>query len=107
MQPMRIHKRWGGGGGFLKEHDSTCSQLIKPKSKAIGSHMRLMEPSEPPWLLNQSVKLTLSRALTSRMPPSGSTRALTMGDVPNAKEFAAYISTEYEHNMSSDVVHCL
>jgi hypothetical protein len=55
----------------------------------MGSHMRRMEPSEPPWLLNQSVKLTLSKARTLRMPPSGSTRALTMGDVPKAKELAA------------------
>ena len=55
----------------------------------MGSHMRLMDPSEPPWLLNQSVKLTLSKALTLRMPPSGSTNALTTGDVPSAKELAA------------------
>ena len=59
----------------------------------MGSHMRLMDPSDPPWLLNQSVKLTLSRARTLRMPPSGSTRALTMGDVPSANEFAACTNT--------------
>ncbi len=67
----------------------TWSQFKKPKAYAMGSHMRRMEPSEPPWLLNQSVKLTLSKARTLRMPPSGSTRALTMGDVPKAKELAA------------------
>ena len=61
----------------------------------MGSHMRLMDPSDPPWLLNQSVKLTLSRALTLRMPPSGSTRALTMGDVPKANELAACITAQH------------
>ena len=55
----------------------------------MGSHIRRMDPSEPPWLLNQSVKLTLSNALTLRMPPSGSTSALTIGEVPNANELAA------------------
>ena len=55
----------------------------------MGSHMRRMEASEPPWLLNQFVKLMLSRALTLRMPPSGSNRALTTGDVPSARELAA------------------
>lgn len=57
----------------------------------MGSHMRLIDPSEPPWLLNQSVKLTLSKALTLRIPPSGSTNALTTGDVPSAKELAACV----------------
>lgn len=56
----------------------------------MGSHMRLMEPSLPPWLLNQSVKEMLSRARTDRMPPSGSISALTIGEVPNASELAAY-----------------
>lgn len=55
----------------------------------MGSHMRRIEASEPPWLLNQSVKLMLSRALTLRMPPSGSNRALTTGEVPSARELAA------------------
>ena len=58
--------------------------------------MRRMEASEPPWLLNQSVKLMLSRALTLRMPPSGSNRALTTGDVPNARELAACRSETHE-----------
>ena len=61
-----------------------------------------MEPSDPPWLLNQSVKLTLSRALTSRIPPSGSISALTMGDVPSAKELAAYMSVSTSISISSD-----
>ena len=49
--------------------------------------MRSMEPWLPPCDLNQSVKEILSRARTSRMPPSGSTSALTTGDVPRAREF--------------------
>ena len=49
--------------------------------------MRSMEPWLPPCDLNQSVKEILSRARTSRMPPSGSTSALTTGDVPSASEF--------------------
>lgn len=42
----------------------------------MGSHMRLSEFSDPPWLLNQSAKEMSSRARTSRMPPSGSNSAL-------------------------------
>ena len=51
-------------------------------------HMRSMDAWLPPWLLNQSVKETASSARTSRMPPSGSNSARTMGDVPSASEFA-------------------
>lgn len=51
-------------------------------------HMRSMEFWEPPWLLNQSAKEMESNARTSRMPPSGSINARTMGDVPSANEFA-------------------
>ena len=53
----------------------------------MAHHMRSIEPWLPPWDLNQSVKDTLSSALTSRMPPSGSKSALTTGEVPSAKEF--------------------
>ena len=54
----------------------------------MGSHMRSMEAWLPPWLLNQSVKEMLSRARMSRMPPSGSNRERTMGEVPRASELA-------------------
>lgn len=49
-----------------------CCSRLSP----MGSHIRSMEAWLPPWLLNQSVNDTLSRARTSRMPPSGSTREL-------------------------------
>ena len=51
--------------------------------------MRSMEPWLPPWLRNQSAKEMRSRLRTACMPPSGSTRARTIGDVPNANELAA------------------
>ena len=59
----------------------------------MGSHMRLMLCRDPPWEVNQSLKLTLSRARTERMPPSGSNNARTTGDVPSAREFAACMSS--------------
>ncbi|KAA6421972.1 MAG: hypothetical protein FRX49_07991 [Trebouxia sp. A1-2] len=83
------HKESEEQAHFVAHDGLNLNKFKKPKAYAMGSHMRRMEPSEPPWLLNQSVKLTLSKARTLRMPPSGSTRALTMGDVPKAKEFAA------------------
>lgn len=55
----------------------------------MGSHIRSIEPWLPPWLLNQSANETLSRLRTACMPPSGSMRARTTGDVPRAREFAA------------------
>ncbi len=52
--------------------------------------MRSMEAWLPPWLLNQSVKETESSLRTSRMPPSGSMSARTIGDVPSASELATW-----------------
>ncbi len=60
----------------------------------MGSHMRSMEPWLPPWLLNQSAKDMLSSDRMSRMPPSGSTSALTMGDVPSARLLATLSLTD-------------
>ena len=60
----------------------------------MGSHMRSIEPWLPPWLLNQSAKEMLSRARMSLMPPSGSTSALTMGDVPRARLLATLSFTD-------------
>ena len=50
--------------------------------------MRSMEPWLPPWRLNQSAKEMLSSERMSRMPPSGSISALTIGDVPRARLLA-------------------
>lgn len=50
--------------------------------------MRSIEFWEPPWLLNQSANEMESKARTSRMPPSGSINARTIGDVPSANELA-------------------
>ena len=64
----------------------------------MGSHIRLMLSRDPPWEVNHWVKLTLSRARTERMPPSGSNSARTTGDVPKAREFAA-CTCKYERNL--------
>ena len=67
----------------------------RPRREApMGSHIMSMDPWLPPWLLNQSANDTLSRFLTASMPPSGSIRALTTGDVPRAKELAACVYYE-------------
>ena len=66
-------------------------------------HIRSIEPWLPPWPLNQSVKDSLSRARTSRMPPSGSKRALTTGEVPSAREFWTCSATC--HALSNAVPH--
>ena len=60
----------------------------------MGSHMRSIEPWLPPWLLNQSAKEMLSSARMSRMPPSGSMSARTIGDVPNARLLATLSLTD-------------
>jgi hypothetical protein len=52
-----------------------------------------MDCSDPPWLLNQSQKLMLSRFLTSFIPPSGSMRERTTGLVPRARALAALSAT--------------
>mmetsp|Transcript_21929 Transcript_21929/g.87039 ORF Transcript_21929/g.87039 Transcript_21929/m.87039 type:complete len:273 (-) Transcript_21929:468-1286(-) len=65
------------------------SQSMKPSAYAMGSHMRSIEPREPPLPRNHSEKVTSSSARTTSMPPSKSTRARTMGDVPSASALAA------------------
>ena len=51
--------------------------------------MRFMLSFEPPCERNQSAKETSSRFRMSCIPPSGSTSAHTMGEVPSASAFAA------------------
>lgn len=49
----------------------------------IPSHMRSSDPLEPPTRVNHSVKVMSSSSLTMSIPPSKSTNARTMGEVPS------------------------
>lgn len=75
-------------------HTISCYATFLPQlpNPPIGSHSLSIDACDPPCDLNHSVKLTLSRALTSFMPPSGSKSARTIGLVPSAREFAALSS---------------
>ena len=69
------------------------SQSMNPRAYAMGSHMRSMEPRDPPLRVNHSVKVMSSSSRTMSMPPSKSTRARTIGLVPSASAFASLSST--------------
>mmetsp|Transcript_24391 Transcript_24391/g.50389 ORF Transcript_24391/g.50389 Transcript_24391/m.50389 type:complete len:225 (-) Transcript_24391:557-1231(-) len=69
------------------------SQSRKPSAYAIGSHMRSIEPREPPLPMNHSVKVMSSSSRTIFIPPSKSTSARTIGDVPRASALASLSPT--------------
>mmetsp|Transcript_40101 Transcript_40101/g.99784 ORF Transcript_40101/g.99784 Transcript_40101/m.99784 type:complete len:227 (-) Transcript_40101:352-1032(-) len=69
------------------------SQSMKPRAYAIGSHMRSIEPREPPLPMNHCVNVMSSSSRTMSMPPSKSTRARTIGLVPSASAFASLSPT--------------
>mmetsp|Transcript_28054 Transcript_28054/g.48735 ORF Transcript_28054/g.48735 Transcript_28054/m.48735 type:complete len:240 (-) Transcript_28054:232-951(-) len=69
------------------------SQSRKPSAYAIGSHMRSIEPREPPLLMNHSVKVMSSSSRTMFIPPSKSTSARTIGEVPSASALASLSPT--------------
>ena len=55
------------------------SQSMKPKAYAIGSHIRLIDPLEPPFPMNHSENEMLSKLRMSCNAPSKSNRARTTG----------------------------
>mmetsp|Transcript_33553 Transcript_33553/g.79405 ORF Transcript_33553/g.79405 Transcript_33553/m.79405 type:complete len:213 (-) Transcript_33553:761-1399(-) len=63
------------------------SQSMNPSAYAIGSHRRSMEPREPPKERNHSEKEMSSRSRTMSIPPSKSTSARTIGEVPSRIAF--------------------
>ena len=64
------------------------SQSMKPNAYAMGSHMRLMEPRDPPLPMNHSLNEMLSKLRMSCNAPSKSNKARTTGDVANATALA-------------------
>mmetsp|Transcript_10123 Transcript_10123/g.23654 ORF Transcript_10123/g.23654 Transcript_10123/m.23654 type:complete len:242 (+) Transcript_10123:738-1463(+) len=64
------------------------SQSRNPSAYAIGSHIRSRLPRLPPNRRNHSEKEMSSRSRTMSMPPSKSTSARTIGDVPSRSAFA-------------------
>mmetsp|Transcript_42235 Transcript_42235/g.137057 ORF Transcript_42235/g.137057 Transcript_42235/m.137057 type:complete len:248 (-) Transcript_42235:424-1167(-) len=70
------------------------SQSMKPSAYAIGSHIRSIDPraeplSGPSSCVNHSVKVMSSSSRTMSIPPSKSTSARTMGEVPRRSALAS------------------
>ena len=69
------------------------SQSMKPSAYAIGSHIRSIEPREPPSEVNHSEKVMSSSSRTISIPPSKSTSPRTIGEVPRRSALAILSNT--------------
>ena len=88
-KPQAGHGRTACSAQVIPQAPLHLRAQLCPDAGVTGAHhMRSMDAWLPPWRLNQSEKETASSARTSRMPPSGSNSARTMGDVPSASELA-------------------